>query len=73
MEIDITSSDGNTLTALGIASKIMRAAGRNRAEIDALRKEVFSAESPYAARDAITKATFGSVTFYDPRDRDDGE
>lgn len=65
MRIDITSPDGNTLAALGIATNLMRQAHRDVADIVALRKAVMSAKSAKEARAAITEATFGCVEFYD--------
>jgi hypothetical protein len=71
MRIDVTGPEGNTLTALSIATRLMREASRDKADIDALRKAVMGAESAKAARAAITKATFDSITFYDPREGGD--
>lgn len=73
MEIDTRDPEGNTLTALGIATRLMKEAHRDRSEIDALIKSVMEADSAKQAREFITKATFGSITFYDPDDEDDGE
>lgn len=68
MRIDITAPEGNTVAALGIATNLMRQARRDAAEIVALRKAVMGAKSAAEARDAITKATYGSIEFYDPRE-----
>lgn len=70
MRIDVTSPQGNTLAALGIATHLMRQAQRDAADIDALRNAVMSAKSAKEARAAITEATYGSIEFYDPRDED---
>jgi hypothetical protein len=66
MEIDITSPDGNTLVALGHATRLLKAAGADKAEIDGLRKDVMGASSYSEARMLITTATNGAITFYDP-------
>lgn len=71
MEIDVTQPEGNTFAALGIATRLMRDAARDKADIEALRKAVMGASSAQEAREAITAATFGSITFYDPRDSGD--
>lgn len=68
MRIDITAPEGNTLTALGIATRLMRQAQRDAAEIVALRKAVMEANSAKDARAAITEATCGCIEFYDPRE-----
>lgn len=68
MRIDITSQDGNTLAALGIATRMLKAVDAPKEEIDALRKAVFRAKSAEEARIEITLATNGAVEFYDPRE-----
>ena len=70
MRIDITSPEGNTFVALGIATRLMREASRDKADIDALCHAVMGADSAKAAQDAITKATFDCIEFYDPREDD---
>lgn len=64
MRIDIASPDGNTLVALGYATRLMKAADRDKADITALVAAVWSASSAVEAREHITKATHGSITFY---------
>ena len=70
MEIDVTSPEGNTLAALGIATRMMRKAGASSQVITALRMSVMGAPNPHAARRAITRATNGAITFVDPREED---
>lgn len=70
MEINIASEDGNTLVALGYARRLMKQASRDNADIDDLTRAVFAAQSAKEARAAITKATFGSITFINSRDED---
>ena len=41
MEIDISKPEGNTMVALSIATRLMRAAERDKADILALQKAVF--------------------------------
>lgn len=65
MRIDIRSSDGNTMTALGHARRLLKAVGANSDELDALTTAVFNAESAHQARLAITCATNGAIEFYD--------
>lgn len=67
MQIDIASEDGNTLVALGYARRLMKQASRDKADIDELTRAVFAAQSAKEARDAITDATFGCITFVDSR------
>lgn len=64
MRIDIASPDGNTFVALYHATRLMQAAHRKQTDIDALRLAVMGARSAVEARDAITAATFGCITFY---------
>src|SRR5690606_34445563 len=64
MKIDVSRPEGNTLTALGIATNLLRDAGRSKEDIEALTRAVFSAKSAKEARDAITEATYGSIEFY---------
>lgn len=64
MRIDIASEDGNTLVALGYARRLMKKADRDPQDIVALTQAVFAAESAKEAREAITQATYGSITFY---------
>lgn len=68
MIIDLTSPEGKTFSALGIAMRMLKAVDASQEEIDALRKAVFSAKSPEEARAAITDATNGAITFRDPRE-----
>lgn len=42
--VDLNGSDGNTLVLLGKATTAMRQAGVDKAEIDALRDNVFSGD-----------------------------
>jgi hypothetical protein len=70
MQIDIASEDGNTLVALGHARRLMKKAKRDPADIVALTQAVFAAHSAKEAREAITKATFGSITFFNSNDGD---
>jgi hypothetical protein len=70
MKIDITSPDGNTLTALGHATRFMRQARLDATDIIALRAAVMTAKTAEEARSAITKATMGCIEFYDPREDD---
>lgn len=65
MRINLCSPEGNTLSALGIATRLMREARRDATEIVALRKAVLSAKSAVEARAAITQATFGCIEFYE--------
>ena len=67
MVIDITTPDGNTLVALNIATRMLKKVGADKDEIASLQRAVFSADSAVAARNAITQATNGAITFYDPR------
>lgn len=69
MRIDLASPDGNTLVALGYATRLMKATDRDKADIDALRTAVMAARSAVEARDAITAATFGSITFYNSQQK----
>ena len=48
----------------------MREASRDKADIDALCHAVMSADSAKAAQEAITRATFDCIEFYDPREGD---
>jgi hypothetical protein len=68
MEIDITSPQGNTLVALATACSLLHATGYSKDYIAALRAAVMNAESAQAARDLITKATNGSITFFKPEE-----
>ena len=68
MRIDIASEDGNTLVALGYARRLMKQADRDPKDIVALTQAVFAARSAKEAREAITKATFDCITFYDSRE-----
>ena len=70
MEIDITSSEGNIFTALGIATQMMRKAKRDKGDIERLREKVMGAADYKSACAAITDATFGCITFHDPRKDD---
>jgi hypothetical protein len=70
MIIDLTAPEGNTLSALGIATRMLKAVDAPKEEIDALCKAVFAAKSPEEARAAITDATNGAITFHDPREDD---
>ena len=67
MKIDITSAEGNTLVAMALATRLLRKTGHTEAEIKAMAKAVMSAPSYEAALSAITEATHGAVTFFDPR------
>jgi hypothetical protein len=69
IEIDITSPEGNTLAALAIAGRVLKQLGR-AGDIVPLRNRVFAAESAKQAREAITVATNGLVTFIDPREEE---
>ena len=69
MEIDISTPEGNTLTALGIATAMMRKAKRRQNDIDTLQKKVFNANSAKEARDEITKATYGAIIFVNSNER----
>lgn len=71
MEIDITSPEGNIFTAMGIATKLMRKAGRNEDDIKRMQRSVMDAGSYTAACEAITDATFGAITFTDSSDEDE--
>ena len=64
MRIDITKPEGNTYHALAIAIRLMKDAHRDAADIDALRTAVMGAQSAKEAREAITKATFDCITFF---------
>lgn len=55
MKINIHSPEGNTMAALGIASRMLREVGRGD-EVPQLTSEVFDASSAQEARAAITKA-----------------
>jgi thiamine monophosphate synthase len=70
MRINLSAPEGNTFAALGIATRLMREARRDAAEIVALRKAVMSAKSPEEARAAITKATYGCIEFYEGEEDD---
>ena len=65
MRINLSTPEGNTLAALGIATRLMREAQRDAADIVALRKAVMSAKSAVEARAAITQATYGCIEFYE--------
>ena len=62
MKIDVRSPDGNTIVALGHATRLLKQVDR-KSDADALVKAVFSAESAKTARDLITTATNGSIEF----------
>ena len=62
MQIDVRSPEGNTLAALGIATRLLRKVGRNE-DADKLVKAVFASGSAKEARDHITTATNGSIEF----------
>lgn len=70
MRIDITSPDGNTLAALGIATNLLKCSGASKDAIAILRQSVLGARDVHAARRAITRATKGGITFYDPREEE---
>lgn len=69
MRIDIASPQGNTLFALGIATRLLKEAGATKERIDSLTREVFDARSAVEAREHITKATNGSITFYNSQQK----
>lgn len=62
MKIDVRSPEGDTLSALGIASRLLKEVGR-KDDVDKLVKAVFASGSAKEARDHITKATNGSIEF----------
>ena len=64
MKIDVSKPEGNTLAALGIATQFLKKSGRAD-EIGNLRLKVFAAGSAAEARQHITDATAGAVTFFD--------
>lgn len=70
MRIDVTSSDGNTLVALGYATRLLRQVG-NASAASELTAKVFAAGSPDEARQLITEYTNGSIEFFDPGEEDD--
>lgn len=70
MRIDIAQPEGNTLAALGIACRLMETAKRDPQDIVALTQAVFAASSAKEAREAITEATYGSITFFNSNDED---
>ncbi len=63
MKIKISSPEGNIFAALGIATAFMRDSGRTIEDIQKLRASVFNAGDYKTACEAITAATFGSITF----------
>ena len=69
MRIDISQPEGNTLQALGIASAFLKKKGK-ASEAIKLQRKVFAAGSAEEARDAITNATNGAVTFFDGSKQD---
>lgn len=48
----------------------MKKADRDPKDIVALTQAVFAAGSAKETREAITKATYGSITFFDGREED---
>lgn len=62
MKIDVRSPEGNTLVALGYATRLLKKVGRNE-DADKLVKAVFASGSAREARDHITTATNGSIEF----------
>ncbi len=70
MRIDVTSPEGNTLTALGIATKLLKESGASKDAIVMLRRSVLGAKDHHSARRAITRATHGAIQFFDPREED---
>ena len=60
--IDISSPDGNTLAALGIARRLLKAAGRGDA-VEKLTADVMGAQSYRDALECIERATEGALTF----------
>jgi hypothetical protein len=71
MRIDVTGPEGNTLTALSLATRLLKKVDAPSEEIDRLRKAVMGADSAASARAIIEDATNGAITFYDPREGDD--
>lgn len=63
-KIDVNGPNGNTLTALGIATTVMRQNGFTDKDVEDLRRMVMFADSPDLARGMIEHATKGLVSFY---------
>ena len=70
VRIDISRPEGNTLQALGIATQILKKKTGDASAAIKLQRKVFSAGSAKEARDAITDATNGAVTFFDGSKQD---
>lgn len=70
MKIDIRSPDGNTMAALGIATKLLKAVGAEEQKISSLRLAVFDANNAAEARLAIAAATNGAIEFYDSNEEE---
>lgn len=68
MKIDVTSPEGNTLVALGIATRALRRTGASDDDIGKLRHDVMKAVSANEARALIEEATHGAIEFFDPRE-----
>lgn len=69
MRIDITSSEGNTLVALGYATRLLKQVGRTD-DAKELTSKVFASDAE-GARALITEYTNGSIEFFDPREDDE--
>ena len=64
MQISLSSPEGNTMVALGIARRLLKQVDR-KADADKLFKVVMDAESAKAARKAINEVTCGAIEFID--------
>lgn len=64
MKINLSSPEGNTLVALGLARRILKEVDR-KADADKLMKDVMDARSAKAARRLIAEATRGAIEFID--------
>lgn len=64
MQIKLSSPEGNTLVALGIARRLLKQVDR-KADADKLMKQVMDARSAKEARKLINKVTVGAIEFID--------
>jgi len=69
MRINIASQEGNTLVALGYATRLLKKVDRADAAKE-LTSKVFAAGSAKEARDLITEYTNGSIEFYGEDDEE---
>ena len=67
MRIDISTVEGNTTTALTIASRFLKEAGAAPGYILDMKRDVFNAQSAEAARRIIEERTGGGISFYNSR------